>query len=139
MTGLSGHSEKSTQRISMMSSYELKIYPERPQRIKGKFIKGHNPWHKGKKGIKWMRSPEIEAKCRANLKPDNSKGKKPWNYGTGKKVLMFKNGVEIGCFDSARACERETGICNQSIYRVLKGVQNQTNGYTFKYLDNEKG
>lgn len=121
-----------------MSSYELTLPPERPQRIKGKFIKGHTPWHKGKKGIKWMRRPESDAKCKSNLKPDNSKGKRPWNYGKGRKILMYKGGLEIGCFSSAHECERETGISNQSIYGVLKGKSKQTHGYNFKYLEKDE-
>lgn len=118
-----------------MSSWELSLPPERPQRLKGKFTKGHNPWHKGKR-IGSKHSVEARTISNANLMKGSEKGHIPWNVGRGRKVLMFENGIEIGCFDTAGVCQKKTGINRRYIYNVLEGKQRHAKGYTFKYLEN---
>lgn len=120
-----------------MNSWELSLPPERPQRIKGRFVKGHTAWHKGKK-VKWNRTPEVDAKCRSNLIYGSKKGHVPWNIETGTPILMFKNGVEIGSFRSMGEAERKTGIRKQYISQCIKGKQKHAHGFEFKKLTNEE-
>ena len=52
----------------------------------------------------------------------------------GKPFVAIKDS-KIKIFTSQRECSRVLGLCVQSINACLKGKQNHTGGYTFKYIE----
>ena len=59
-------------------------------------------------------------------------------YGTfGKKVVQYNlDGEVIAIYNSARECERQTGIGYKMISRVCNGGRPYTHGYIFKFKEN---
>ena len=74
--------------------------------------------------------------------PEEEKSKSDNKFGkNGKKVRVFKDGKELGIFESTNEVERISKnmfgveMRSRSIARVCRGERNHHKGYIFKYVE----
>lgn len=85
-----------------MSSWELKIAPERKNRnpVNGRFVKGCTSYNKGRKWDKWM-SKRGQKKALKNLELSRKLYKRPPHAGRKKrKVIAVNDHGKFICFNS---------------------------------------
>ncbi len=97
----------------------------------GRFLKGHEPWNKGKKAKEYM-DPEKLRKNIENLKKYQNPNKELWKVRQ-RPVVALKNGEFWARFESAAEAERKMNISMSNIRRVCKGERKQAGGYQWKW------
>lgn len=116
---------------------ELYIPPERPQKYKGKFLKGNIPGNKGKKWEDFY-SEETIKKLRDHLKKIQ-KMKKPRKNPITKevKVIAIKDGKYF-YFPSAKIASQKTGANHGHIIQCCRKKAKTCGGFKWFYENDEE-
>ena len=56
----------------------------------------------------------------------------------GKGVVVYKNGIYYGVYVSISEAAKQLGLSAGNVSGCLKGRRSQTNGYTFKFWNEQK-
>jgi len=111
---------------------ELKLKNTRCN-ITGRFLKGHEPFNKGKKWSDYL-PVETQKKLRKCLEIGRTgKRKYPVFYNI---VLMLKDGKIIGVFKGSNKASEKTGIQARNIRLVCEGKRKRAGGYEWAYEKN---
>lgn len=115
---------------------ELYIEPIRPiyNRMNGQFLKGHEPFNKGKKWSEWMDGRKAKKVIRIAKK--NLRGRSDIGGWNKKQVIAFKNGNFAGVFESSRDAGRKLNLFASLIRKVCRNERTHTGGYQFYYEEN---
>ena len=115
---------------------ELYIEPIRLQRnaVNGKFLKGNEPFNKGKKWNDYL-SVEMQNKCREQLSKGRKgrKGRKDIGGCNKKAVVAIKNGEFYGYFESSADAGRRMNLCARNINSVAHNKRGKCGGYEFYF------
>jgi hypothetical protein len=111
---------------------ELKYYT-RPQRIRGRFVKGYTPHNKGKKASEWMDAEKLKKNIE-NLNKFRVPNMKLGGMNKRKVVAIDSTGKFI-VFPSLKTAGIYYGIPASNISKVCKGERKFAKGIKFFYED----
>lgn len=116
---------------------ELYIEPIRPQinRMNGQFLKGHEPFNKGKKWSEYLPQEKID-KMKKQILQLSGGGRKDIGGWNKKPVVAIKDGKFCGYFESCKDAGRKLKLQNRNISSVANGKRKHCGGYEF-YFENQ--
>ena len=121
----------------MNCAYDLDcLLPQMPQK-KGRFLKGHEPFNKGKKWSEWLDGRKARRIKRILL------SYRQYNYKLGgwnkKQVVGISIEGKACVFESAEDASRKLGINGRNIRHCCEGKRNLAGGIFFMWAENWNG
>lgn len=112
---------------------ELYIEPIRPtiNRMNGQFLKGHEPFNKGKKWSDYM--DMRKAKRIIRIAKQNLRGRSDIGGWNKKQIVAIKNGVFCGIFESSIHAGSVLNLISRNIRHVANGKRKHCGGYEFYF------
>ena len=98
----------------------------------GRFMKGHEPWNKGKKAKEYL-SQESYNRMIAGL---SRQGRKDIGGQNKREIVAFKDNKFVGVFESSVAAGRKLNVCARNIRSVCHGKRKHAGGYRFFFVEN---
>ena len=113
---------------------ELYIEPIRPTRnyITGQFLKGHEPFNKGKKWSDYLPQEKID-KMRKQILSLSGGGRKDIGGWNKKSVIAIKNCKFCGIFESCSDAGRKLQVQIRNVSHVANGKRKRCGGYEFYF------
>lgn len=113
---------------------ELYIEPIRPtiNKKNGQFLKGHEPFNKGKKWIDYLPEDKIE-RMRKQILSLRGGGRKDIGGWNKKAVVAIKNGEFYGYFESCIDAGQKLNVCSRNVSQVANGKRKRCGGYEFYF------
>ena len=111
-----------------MEVYIEQIRPQRNYKT-GQFLKGHEPFNKGKKWSDYM--DMRKAKRIIRIAKQNLRGRSDIGGWNKKQIIAFKNGEFAGVFKSSLEAGQALDLFPELIRKVCRGERKSTGGYNF--------
>lgn len=113
---------------------ELYIEPIRPtiNKKNGQFLKGHEPFNKGKKWIDYLQKDKI-IKMKKQILSLSGGGRKDIGGWNKKAVVAIKNGEFYGYFESCSDAGRKLKVQIRNVSNVANGKRKRCGGYEFYF------
>lgn len=113
---------------------ELYIEPIRPtiNKKNGQFLKGHEPFNKGKKWIDYLPEDKIR-KMKKQILSLSGGGRKDIGGWNKKAVVAIKNGEFYGYFESCIDAADKLNVCSRNVSHVANGKRKRCGGYEFYF------
>ena len=100
----------------------------------GHFLKGHEPFNKGKKWSDYM--DMRKAKRIIRIAKQNLRGRSDIGGWNKKQIIAFKNGEFAGVFKSSLEAGQKLDLFPELIRKVCRGERKSTGGYNFYHEAN---
>lgn len=113
---------------------ELYIEPIRPtiNKKNGQFLKGHEPFNKGKKWEDYLPEEKIE-RMRKQILSMCGQGRKDIGGWNKKAVVAIKNGEFYGYFESCIDAAKKLKVQSRNVSHVANGKRKRCGGYEFYF------
>lgn len=113
---------------------ELYIEPIRPtiNKKNGQFLKGHEPFNKGKKWIDYLPEDKIE-RMKKQILSLSGGGRKDIGGWNKKAVVAIKNGEFYGYFESCVSAADKLQVQRRNVSHVANGKRKRCGGYEFYF------
>lgn len=113
---------------------ELYIEPIRPtiNKKNGQFLKGHEPFNKGKKWEDYLPEEKIE-RMRKQILSMCGQGRKDIGGWNKKAVIAIKNGEFYGYFESCVSAADKLQVQRRNVSHVANGKRKRCGGYEFYF------